>query len=139
MKKIFLDADGAIVGRIGSVAVKELLKGNSVFILNCENAVVSGDKKVIVGKIEKLRNMGRGASMKGPNISKNPEKLFKRMLRGMLPWNRPRGRDAYKRLRCYISGTSEKISEDEIKSARKFGKANMRKAMTIKQISGALN
>jgi len=139
MKKLIFDGDGAVVGRIGSVAVRELLKGNSVFILNCDKAVVSGSRKIIVGRVEQLRTMGRGGSMKGPNFSKNPEKLIKRMIRGMLPWNRPRGRAAYKRLKCFVSGENSGISDEEIKNAKRFKSTNFKKSMTIKQISGALN
>jgi len=99
MTKLIFDAEDAIVGRLGSVVAKELLRGNEVVIVNAEKAIISGAKEVTVEKIKKLRKKG-GSSQKGPTVSKIPEMLLKRMIRGMLPWDRPKGRAAYRRLKC---------------------------------------
>jgi len=116
--KIVYDGDGARVGRIGSVVAKELLKGKEVFVINSENAVVSGSKKRIIEKIQAKRAMGRGGSMKGPKISKLSDRLLKRMIRGMLPWDRTRGREAFKRLRCFVGNGG--LKEEDLKEVKKF-------------------
>jgi large subunit ribosomal protein L13 len=41
---------------------------------------------------------------------------MKRMIRGMLPWDRTRGREAYKRLRCYLGNGD--LTEEEVKLAK---------------------
>ena len=132
MEKIIVNGDGAIVGRLGSFTAKELLKGNQVFILNSEKAIISGNKKNIIQKIQRLRRAG-GSSQKGPKISRLPDRLLKRMIRGMLPWKKTRGRMAFKRLRCYVGNGN--LKEDELKNVRKLEQKKLSKYLTIKQIS----
>ncbi len=132
MEKIIVDAENAIVGRMGSYVAKELLKGNEVVILNSEKAIISGTKPIIMEKISNLRAKG-GSSQKGPQISKLPERLLKRMIRGMLPWDKTRGREAWRRLMCYNSYDS--VSE---KNGKKMNNEIPNKYMTIKQISDLL-
>lgn len=132
MAKIIIDAENAIVGRMGSFVAKEVLKGNEVVILNSEKAVITGSKSIIMEKISNLRAKG-GSSQKGPQISKLPERLLKRMIRGMLPWDRTRGREAWRRLKCYNS--YDKVEE---KNGKRFDVKIPNKYMTIKQITDLL-
>ena len=131
-EKIIIDADDAIVGRLGSVVAKELLKGKEVFVINSEKAIISGSKKDVLGKIINLRQKG-GSSQKGPKISKDPERLLKRKIRGMLPWEKAKGRDAYKRLRCYIGEGN--LKKEDVGKARKLNHKKPFKFLTIKRIS----
>lgn len=110
--KIYIDATGAQLGRIGSVAVKKALMGDEVVIINSEKAIISGSKEDILSGITNLRNKG-GNSLNGPKVSRSPERLLKRLIRGMLPWDRQRGRDAYKRIKCYQTGELD-ISKVEV-------------------------
>jgi large subunit ribosomal protein L13 len=128
--KIYLDAKDMSLGRIGSFAVKKALIGDEVFILNCEEAIISGNKEEILEGITALRNKG-GNSLKGPKIPRPAPRLLKRLIRGMLPWDRQRGRDAYKRIKCY--GTNEfdssKVEIFKIKSRLPL------KYMKLKEVS----
>ena len=116
MGKIVYDGKGAVFGRLASVVAKDLLKGNSVDVINCDEIIVSGDKKLLVKKILAKREMGSGSSMKGPKYPRVADRLVKRMIRGMLPRDRMRGQDAFRRLRCYASGVGSRESgvESEI-------------------------
>lgn len=139
--KIF-DAKDVAVGRVGTLAAKELLKGNSVLIINSEEAIITGNKDVFIERVMKLRKMGKGASMKGPKIIKSSDRLMKRMIRGMLPWDKQKGRDAYKRLKCYIGSGDEqglKLSEEELKNVKKVDYKLPRKYSKLKEISRLLN
>lgn len=131
MKKIVIDAKETVLGRLGSVIAKQLLKGNQVLVLNSEEVLISGNKADIVEKILRLRKKG-GSSQKGPKISKLPHRLVKRMIRGMLPWNRTGGKEAYKRLLCYVGNGD--LKEEEIKSAIKLDFKKPVKFMKIKEI-----
>lgn len=124
--KIVVDAKNAIVGRLGSYVAKELLKGKEVDVINSEEAIISGRKKVIVDKVIRLRAKG-GTSRKGPKVSIYPERLLKRMIRGMLPYDKARGREAYKRLKCYTGDRDEK-------TIKKFEHQKPLKYMKIKDI-----
>jgi large subunit ribosomal protein L13 len=107
MSKLVYDGKDAIFGRISSVVAKELLKGNSVDLINCEDIIISGDKKLLAKKILAKREMGSGGSLKGPKYPRVADRLIKRMIRGMLPRDRMKGQDAYRRLKCYIGDEKE--------------------------------
>lgn len=117
--KIYIDATQAQLGRLGSFVVKAALKGDEVFVLNSEKAIISGNKEDILKEITALRNKG-GNSLKGPKIPRPAERLLKRLIRGMLPWDRQRGRDAYKRIKCFKSGEFDESKVEVIKIKTKL-------------------
>ena len=133
MSKLVYDGSDAVFGRLASVVAKELLKGNSVDIINCGDMIISGDKKLLAKKILTKREMGSGGSIKGPKYPRVADRLVKRMIRGMLPRDRMRGQDAYRRLKCYI--------EDRKEEGVEVIKLNHKKPMkfaTIKEVVGLL-
>jgi len=128
MAKLVYDGKDAVFGRMATVVAKELLRGNSVDVINCEDVIISGDKSLFAKKILAKRAMGSGSSMKGPQYSRVADRLIKRMIRGMLPWDRKKGQDAYNRLRCYVGNNN---FEGE---AIKFNHAKPMKFATIKEV-----
>jgi large subunit ribosomal protein L13 len=128
-KLIYVDATDARLGRMGSFVVKELLKGKSVNIINSEKVIISGNKKVVVEKYRTLRQKG-SSSQKGPKVSKDIEKLLKRILRGMLPWDKPRGREVYKNLKCYKGNPFG----DEAKDLKTFKQEKPIKYLTLQKV-----
>ena len=133
MSKIVYDGEGVVFGRVASRVAKDLLKGNDVGLINCEKMIISGDKKLFAKKILMKKDMGSGGSMKGPKYPRTPEKLVKRMIRGMLPRDRARGRDAFRRLKCYSSG-----SEYAIDKGVEIIKPNTRKPMKFSSVAEVL-
>jgi len=95
-----VDADGVIMGRLASDVAKRLLEGQEVTIVNAEKAVITGSKKAIMREYKERAD--RGHRYKGPFYPKAPHRILKRAVRGMLPWKKPRGRQAYKRLRVHV-------------------------------------
>jgi len=136
MEKLVYDGNNAIFGRMATVIAKDLLKGDSVDLINCESIIVSGDKNLFAKRIQAKRNMGRGGSLKGPKYIRQADRLVKRMIRGMLPRDRNKGREAFRRLKCHIG--SGNLNEDILKNAKKFKHNIPRKFSTIKEIIGAL-
>lgn len=102
---IIIDAERCIAGRTASVAAKELLKGKSVFIVNSEQAVITGDTKFTIKNYKE--KVERGDPYHGPFYPRTPDRMLKRMVRGMLPYKKPMGRQAFKKLRVYISVPEE--------------------------------
>jgi len=100
-----IDASGLVLGRMASVVAKRLLQGERVIILNAEKAVISGKKSNIVG--ERKRFLEVGHPWKGPFHSRRPDRIVRRTIRGMLPWDQPKGKQAYKRLRVYLGVPEE--------------------------------
>ncbi len=132
MTKLIYDGRRMIFGRLASVVAKDLLKGNFVDIINCEEIVVSGDKKLFAKKILAKREMGSGSSLKGPKYPRVADRLVKRMIRGMLPRDRMKGQDALRRLRCYAGDGA--LDKDELKNVIKLEYRLPMKHSSIKEI-----
>ena len=132
MVKLIYDGKNAVFGRISSIIAKELLKGNSVDLINCNEIIISGDKKLLAKKILTKRKMGSGGSLKGPKYPRVADKLVKRMIRGMLPRDRAKGRDAFRRLKCYVDDST--IKENETKNIIRLVHRKPTKYSTIKEI-----
>jgi large subunit ribosomal protein L13 len=133
MAKIIVDGKGAILGRLGTFVAKSLLKGDSVDIMNSEEVIISGNRQIVAKKIRAKREMGRGSSMKGPKYIRQVDRLLKRMLRGMLPRDRAKGREAFKRLKCYIG----EIKEEGVEPTKMDHKKPFR-SFTMKELVEAL-
>lgn len=103
---MLIDANDLIVGRLGAFVAKKALLGESIDIINAEQAVITGDKNDVIGHYKHERE--RGHPYKGPYLPLREDRLVKRMIRGMLPYKQERGASAFKRIRCYI-GTPESL------------------------------
>ena len=132
MAKIIYNGKDAVFGRLASVVAKDLLKGNFVDVINCEDIVVSGRKEVFVKKIRAKMEMGRGSSLKGPKYIRVADRLVKRMIRGMLPRDRMKGQDAFKRLKCHVGNGN--FTEEDLKDVKEFKHMKPMKYSTIKEI-----
>ncbi len=109
-----IDGAGAILGRLASYVAKEALKGEEIIILNCDEVVISGNKKTIKSEFKEKRSRV-GHSQKGPKLIKTSERMVKRTIRGMLPEHRfGRGRTAFKRIKCYKGIPKEYEKEKKI-------------------------
>jgi large subunit ribosomal protein L13 len=95
-----IDARGHILGRLSSVIAKRLLNGENIVVVNVEKAVITGEKYMVFARYKEKYD--RGSQEKGPYFPRHPERIFKRTVRGMLPWKSKRGREAYRRLRVFM-------------------------------------
>ncbi len=95
-----INAEGASAGRVASDAAKSSLKGEQVVVVNCAKSIITGGKKQAIKKYLDIKQKG-GSGQRGPYISSSPEKILKRIIRGMLPHRKSRGKDALKRIKCY--------------------------------------
>jgi len=95
-----IDASGATLGRLSTNAAKRLLNGEEIAIVNTEKAIISGKKSAIKNRYKQKREVG--TYRKGPFFPRTPERIVKRTVRGMIPYQTPHGRAAFKRLKCYV-------------------------------------
>jgi len=95
-----IDGTGLTLGRLGTHAAKRLLSGEEIVIVNSEKAIISGKKLSIKNRYKKKRELG--TYRKGPFFPRMPDMIVKRTIRGMIPYQTPHGRAAFKRLKCYI-------------------------------------
>ena len=101
MADTIIDADGLILGRLASHVAQRLLAGDEIVIVNAEKALITGGKEDVIAHFRHKRDIGSGR--KGPLYPRTPHMMLKRTVRGMLPFYKPRGREAYKRLKVHIS------------------------------------
>lgn len=132
MEKI-IDAKGLIVGRMGTYVAKQLLMGETINIVNCEEAILTGSKPDILGKWKQRQAMGQPT--KGPFILRMPDRFIKRSIRGMIPYKQPKGKEAFKRLMCYI-GVPDEFKDKKMENLENAKLSNSRsfKFMKVKDV-----
>jgi large subunit ribosomal protein L13 len=110
LKTVIVDAKSLVLGRMASEVAKRLLNGESIVIINAEEAVVSGKRLSIIRNAEEFLQVGH--HRKGPLHFRNPERIVKKVVRGMLPRTKPCGIEALKRLKVY-TGSPEGLKDAE--------------------------
>ena len=132
VEKIFLDAENQVMGRLASYAAKQALLGKEVAVVNSEKAIISGNKKNVIQVLKDKRRINSMKPEKGPFYSKDSEKIMKRCLRGMLPnWRNGRGKEAFKRIRCY-KGVPTEFEKEKLTKLKISVPA---KAITVNELS----
>jgi large subunit ribosomal protein L13 len=102
---VIIDAKGLILGRMASIIAKRLLQGETITIVNAEKAAISGRRLSRVRDAKTFLEVGH--PRKGPYHPRRPDKIVRRTIRGMLPRKKPRGKQAFKRLKVYLDTPSE--------------------------------
>jgi len=122
---IVVDATDHIAGRLSSNVAKLLLKGNRVSVVNCDKIMISGTRSNIISEYREFLEINSINHWKhGPKHPRRPDTIMKKMIRGMLPNEKPSGKEAHKRLRTYIGSPKEVKSLKKIK----FEKAMIKKS-----------
>ena len=133
---MIIDAKNKIVGRIATVAAKSALLGEKVDIVNCEQAIITGNKDYLHKDFKRKKDMG---TFKGPIYSRVPDRFLRRMIRGMLPYKQDKGKNAYKRIMCYVGLPKEFEGKDlvQIKEAD-MSKLSNKNYVSIKEVCSKL-
>ncbi len=101
----FIDASNLVLGRMCTHLAKRLLLGDTLKVVNCENAVISGKRNNVVKDYNETR--ARGQPTKGVFFPRRPDLFVKRTVRGMLPYKQERGKTALSHLVCFIGVPEE--------------------------------
>jgi large subunit ribosomal protein L13 len=102
---LIFDADGAVLGRLGSKVAKALLSGENVIVLNAEKAIITGNPQFVRQRY--LEKLSIGSPQHGPHFPKRADMIVRRAIRGMLPYKKARGLAAMRRLKVYTGAPSE--------------------------------
>jgi len=130
-----IDADGLILGRLASHVAKRLLNGEDIIIVNAEKAIITGGKDDVIAHYRHRRDVG--GARKGPLYPRTPHMMLKRAVRGMLPFKKPRGRAAYKRLKIHISVPKE-LAKKKFESIEGASQLSTQRYMTLGEVSSVL-
>ena len=99
-----VDARDCILGRVASKVAERALDGERIAVVNAERAVITGNEEDIMEVYRKRDEVG---SDRGPHFPKRPDRMFKRSIRGMLPYKTTRGREAFENVRVYVGNPYE--------------------------------
>ena len=127
-----IDASECIMGRLASSVAKTLLNGENVHIVNAENAVISGSKEMVFGEYVSKRTLNH--PRKGPYYPRMPHMMLKRAVRGMIPYQKPKGREAFKRLKVDV-GTPIALQKEKIETIEKAKMNDYTKYIRLGDIS----
>ncbi|GBG88746.1 hypothetical protein CBR_g48275 [Chara braunii] len=101
-KVVVVDARQHMLGRLSSILTKELLNGQKVVVVRCEEITLSGG--LVQQKMKFLRFLRKRMNMKpikGPIHFRSPSRILWRTIRGMVPRKTKRGAEALDRLKVY--------------------------------------
>ena len=116
---MIINGEGLVMGRLAATVAKKLLNGESVAIVNCEKVIITGNKEATYEKY--FAHTHRGRTTRGPYFPRRSDLFLKRIIRGMLPNKRTRGRNALRNIRCFIGVPIELEGKEQItiKEAKK--------------------
>ena len=103
---MIIDGSNLIMGRVATLAAKKALYGEKIDIVNCREMYITGKRRFLLFNYHRKRKMGTPA--KGPFMSRMPDRFVRRAVKRMLPYKKPRGREAFERIMCY-AGVPEKL------------------------------
>tara|TARA_Y100000310_G_scaffold341208_1_gene439633 strand:+ start:1909 stop:2316 length:408 start_codon:yes stop_codon:yes gene_type:complete len=112
-----IDASNLIVGRLASFVAKAALLGERIVVVNCEKAVFSGNKASMLAKSRMRRSLGGPKT--GPFFPRQPDRMIRRVIRGMLPYKQERGSKAFRNTMCYL-GVPEEYKGEKLISLKKI-------------------
>ena len=131
---MIINAENLIVGRFATIAAKKALLGEKVDIVNCEKAIITGKRDFVLS--EYRRRVAMGIPSKGPFLQRQSDRIVRRIVRGMLPYKRERGKDAFKRVMCY-RGIPESFKNQKMETIKEANVSKMKNLdyITIGEIS----
>jgi len=101
-KVVIIDGKGHLIGRLASILAKELLNGQKVVVVRCEEIQISGSlfrNQLIFSKF--LQHRGNTNPKRGPFHYRSPSRILWRTIRGMMTHNKKRGQAALERLKVF--------------------------------------
>ena len=106
---IIINGEGHILGRLASVVSQNLLNGEEVVVLNAEKIMLTGNKDWAYAKYKQRVDRASISNPRdlGPKYPRRPDDIFRRTVRGMLPFKKSKGRTAFKGLKAFVGVPAE--------------------------------
>lgn len=105
---VVIDGTDCILGRVATQVAERALAGDRVAVVNAERMIITGRKEDVFSRFKDRTAVG---SDRGPDYPLRPDRIVKRSIRGMIPHKRPRGQDAFERIRVYVGNPYEEDGE----------------------------
>ncbi len=137
---MIVDGKDQNLGRIASVVAKKLLEGEQVVIVNAEEVVITGNRQYFFDLYAKRAQFKDNANpLRGSFFPKRSDRIVRRSVRGMLPWKKDKGRQAYRRLKVYVGIPDELVGKEFVRfNDADVSKLRTKKFIRVKDISSFL-
>lgn len=136
---MIIDGEGLILGRLASIVSKKLLNGEKVVVLNAEKILISGTKEWAYAKYKQRIDRASISNPRrmGPKYPRRPDDIFRRTVRGMLPYRKTTGREAFKGLKVFV-GVPTEYEGAEIFKVQNAEPKNIIKSIELGKVSKLL-
>ncbi|MEN6329473.1 MAG: 50S ribosomal protein L13 [Methanobacteriaceae archaeon] len=136
---MIIDGEGLILGRLASIVSKKLLDGEEITILNAEKIIISGSKEWAYAKYKQRIDRASISNPRrmGPKYPRRPDDIFRRTVRGMIPYKQTTGREAFKSLKVYL-GVPQEFEGQELVQVEEAVPRNITKSVELGKISQLL-
>ncbi|MGC9517399.1 MAG: 50S ribosomal protein L13 [Methanomicrobiales archaeon] len=136
---MIIDGEGHVLGRLASIVSKKLLEGQDVVVLNSEKIVISGSKEWAYAKYKQRVDRASISNPRrmGPKYPRRPDDIFRRTVRGMLPFRKTKGREAFKGLKAFV-GVPAEFEDSEILRIPEAEPKNITKSIELGEVSKLL-
>ena len=136
---MIINGEGHILGRLASVVSKQLLEGEEIVVLNAEKIMLTGNKDWAYAKYKQRVDRASISNPRdlGPKYPRRPDDIFRRTVRGMIPYRKAHGRAAYKNLKVNV-GVPKELEGQEVVEIKEAQPRNIQKSMELGTISKLL-
>ena len=124
-----LDAEDKIIGRLSTDIARRVKDGEEIKVVNAEKAVISGDKEEVIS--EYRQKYERGSRDFGPHYPLRPDKILKRITRGMLP------DDKEDQVKTYL-GSPEEFEDIEVPDTKEGNDLKNRNYVKLGEVSKSI-
>jgi len=136
---MIIDGEGLVLGRLASTVSKKLLSGERVTVVNAEKIIISGNKDWAYAKYKQRLDRASISNPRrmGPKYPRRPDDIFRRTVRGMIPYKQPKGREALRGLRVHV-GVPMEFETEEINQLNEAQPKNITKSIELGKLSQLL-
>jgi large subunit ribosomal protein L13 len=132
---VVIDADGHVLGRLSSDVAQRILNGEDVIIVNADKALITGGRATTLSDYKQKKD--RGKIRKGPFYPRRADLILKRTVRGMIPFDKSRGREAYRKLKVFV-GVPREYESAKVERIEKAMQVNTSRYITLGEVSAFL-
>ncbi|MGA2676365.1 MAG: 50S ribosomal protein L13 [Methanobacterium sp.] len=136
---MIIDGEGLVLGRLASKVSKKLLEGESITVLNAEKILISGTKEWAYIKYKQRIDRASISNPRtmGPKYPRRPDDIFRRTVRGMIPYKQSKGREAFKTLKVYVGVPNEFEGQETVQLPETMPR-HIKKSVELGKISRLL-
>ncbi|MFW9855935.1 MAG: 50S ribosomal protein L13 [Candidatus Thorarchaeota archaeon] len=134
-----INAENTVLGRLASIVAKRLLNGERIIITNADKILISGNHRANVQKYQQRRKIRTKSNpLRGPFYPRQSDQIVRRTIRGMLPHQKGRGKDAYNRLLVFkdVPAALSENTFEEIPEVKNFNPKSP--YLTLRELSSKI-